>query len=271
MSDLRLRLIVTLARCVIFLVDETTLSLQKLRRNRGLSQPPLRHSLSPQSTLIPALHGHLDARLCIPPNPLAAVLICHGIGDRLSYWEDVQVQLAAFGMASLIFDYASYGNSTGSFSVQALREDTKAAYTSLRSATPGLPVFLLGFSMGTGVAADAVPSLLPPPAGLILCQPFVSFRAAAAEITHSRLLARIVPDVWKTVAYLPSLPIPLLIVHSDADRLLPLAHAETLYAASDQTKSWLSVPHGFSHPGGYLNPTLAYWDPILNFIKRHMH
>jgi alpha-beta hydrolase superfamily lysophospholipase len=269
LDDLRLRLWITLAKRSIFVIDETLLFISHLRR-RGTSQTVrLRHPFFPQPTTIPATHGQLDARLCVPPHPLASVLICHGIGDRLSYWEDVQIQLSAFGIASLIFDYASYGASTGSLSVQTLREDTQAAYAHLRAAAPGLSVFVLGFSMGTGVATDAVPYLSPPPAGLILCQAFTSLRAAAAQITRSTILSRLIPDVWNTAASLPALSVPLLIVHGDADRLFPLHHAHALHAA--QPAATLAEPPGFTHPGGYLTPTLVYWQPILNFIKQHLH
>jgi alpha-beta hydrolase superfamily lysophospholipase len=124
--------------------------------------------------------------------------------------------------------------------------------------------------MGTGVATDAAPHLTPAPTGLILCQPFISLRAAAAQITRSTLLARLIPKVWNTAATLPTLSIPLLIVHGDADTLFPLHHAHTLHAAA-APGAVLAIPPGFTHPGGYLSPTTAYWGHILNFIKHHMH
>ncbi|SFR96555.1 Lysophospholipase, alpha-beta hydrolase superfamily [Granulicella pectinivorans] len=266
LSDLRLRFWITLAKRLIYTVDDSLTFLRRLRHGRPPAGVP---GNNPVLLTIPTTHGYLDAQLGPASYPHAAILLCHGIGDRLSYWKGVQTQLSAHGIVSLIFDYASYGRSTGTLSVQTLREDTQAAYAHLRASAPGLPIFLLGFSMGTGIATEAIPHLSPAPAGLILCQPFLSLRAAAAQITRSHLLARLIPDVWNTAATLPSLSIPLLIVHGDADRLFPLHHAHTLHAA--QPAATLVIPPGFTHPGGYLNPTLTYWQPILNFIKRHMH
>jgi Serine aminopeptidase, S33 len=43
----------------------------------------------------------------------AALLICHGIGETVADWFTVQTFLAEHGVASLVFDYAGYGKSTG--------------------------------------------------------------------------------------------------------------------------------------------------------------
>jgi len=266
LSDLRLRFWIASSKRIIGWVDDGGLLIRHLRR---APRPPVRPYPHIQTLRIPTQHGSLDARLCLPNDtPTAALLICHGIGDRLVYWRKAQSLLREHNLVSLIFDYSGYGTSTGSISVASLRHDSQSAYTHLRTTLPAnTPVFLLGFSMGTGVATDATLTLDPAPAGLILCQPFRSLRSGAQEVVLSSLLARILPNVWRTAETIPLLKLPLLIVHSDADQLFPLAHAHAIHSAR-LANTELAIPTGFPHPGIYLNPTLAYWQPILDFINR---
>jgi pimeloyl-ACP methyl ester carboxylesterase len=266
LSDLRLRFWVASSMRIIALLDDGPSILRYLRPSGAPASsadpyPPI------EPIRIPTAHGSLDARLSLTPTPpRAAVLICHGIGDRLSYWRKAQALLFEYGIASLLFDYAGYGTSTGSISVDAFREDTKAAYAwLLQTLPPDTSIFLLGLSMGTGVAADAALHLTPAPRGLILAQPFRSLRAAAAEVTRSTLLARLIPDAWRTADIIHHLTIPLLLVHSDGDTLFPVAHSDSIHANARDSR--LAIPQGFAHNAVYLNPTLGYWQPILDFIE----
>jgi fermentation-respiration switch protein FrsA (DUF1100 family) len=134
--------------------------------------------------------------------------------------------------------------------------------------------------MGTGVAVDAAPILQPPPSGIILCEPFSSFRAAAIAVCNTvpllgpilRSMASTVPDIYRIAASIDRVRSPLLIVHSSADELFPVAMAQEIFVAavSDPTRpAELAVPHGFAHNDAYLNPSLGYWAPILHFIERN--
>ena len=207
-----------------------------------------------------------------PSPPQAGVLILHGIGDRLVYWANAQHLLDEEGFTSLIVHYAGYGRSTGPTTPHNLRADIHTAYTHLRTLLPtDTPVFVLGFSMGTGALADAANLLAPRPAGIILCQPFTSLRASAARIV-SPLLAHLLPDLWPTAKTLRLLPAPLLIVHTDADPLLPLSMAKEIEAQAATQSLYpvtLAIPTGFGHNDVYLHPRKGYWTPILDFLRRH--
>src|ERR1700731_1298725 len=101
----------------------------------------------------------LDALFVAPSRqPVhAAVLICHGIGEIVDHWVPAQQLLAANGIASLVFDYSGYGKSSGFVSAVQCEEDAVNAFRHLQSLVPSspvsIPVSMLGFSLGTGVAA----------------------------------------------------------------------------------------------------------------------
>jgi hypothetical protein len=66
----------------------------------------------------------LDAVLMKPRGETrVAVLICHGIGETVQHWFRVQQLLAANGVASLVFDYSGYGQSSGRFGAAQSRRD----------------------------------------------------------------------------------------------------------------------------------------------------
>jgi hypothetical protein len=216
----------------------------------------------------------LEATSFQPPDPpIAAVLIFHGIGERLSYWHSVQTLLAQHGIASLAFHYSGYGKSLGAITPDNLHRNAHDAYAALRQTVPAnTPIMLLGFSMGTAVAADVASHLSPPPQGLILCEGFPSLRDAATCVASSSFLALVLPDIWRTVDTIQTLTQPLLIVHSDSDRLFPTEFAHRIHrsALSHQIHPIeFFLARGFSHNEPYLNPRLTYWQPILDFISRH--
>ena len=271
LTDAGLRFWIILAKRAIQFLDDG--GFRSLRRKTVASTDPTLAQSQRTCLRIPTEHGELEAVLAVPRGgPTAGVLVFHGIGDRLSYWEDVQALLALSGIASLIFHYPDYGRSTGIFSVQGLRSASSAAYAALQANIPlRTPVFLLGFSMGTGIATDAACYLDREPNGLILCQPFRSLREGTVEVVRSRLVARLMPDVWRTVETVSDLPMPLLVVHSDGDKLFPTHHGLSVYEAA---RSGLAItvayssPSGFEHNQVYLRPSLGYWQPILDFMAR---
>jgi uncharacterized protein len=267
LATLRFRFFMTLAMRIISLHDEIYL---RAAARKGLV-------LSPATNLYSTIysHGQVLEAVSLQPSypPIAAVLIFHGIGEKLTYWQSVQTLLAQHGIASLVFHYSGYGKNPGAITPYNLHRNAHAAYAALLQIVPAnTPIFLLGFSMGTAVAADAASHLSPPAQGLILCEGFPTLREAAACIASSSLLARLLPDIWRTVDTVQTLTQPLLIVHSDSDGLFPADFAHRIYraASSQQTHPVeLFIATGFSHIEPYQNPRLAYWQPILDFISRH--
>lgn len=192
----------------------------------------------------------------------AAVLICHGIGEVVEQWAPIQQMLAARGVASLVFDYSGYGRSTGWPAPAQLEQDALAAHARLSELTP-LPVSVLGFSLGTGVATAILERVQAQ--RLVLCAGFTSFRAAARCVGVPRALARFVPPVWSAEAPLGSCTLPVLVVHSTHDRLFPAVMGETL-AGWCGTRGRFVLVRGQRHNEPFYKPTAAYWDPIADFL-----
>lgn len=195
-----------------------------------------------------------------------AVLILHGNGETLSSWARAQAFLRARGVSSLVFDYAGYGASTGEATVDNVTADARRVYAAFDARFAGQRRYVLGHSLGTGVALDAAPSLTPPPDGYVLSAPFPSARAAVAR--HGLIDARwtwLLPDVWNNVEAIGAVEAPVLVVRGADDPFVP-AEAAREVAASGTRTAYATLPEA-DHTTLFRAPSAQVWAPILAFIR----
>lgn len=93
-----------------------------------------------------------------PDRPVAIAVLSHGYAMNRSELSPLAVRLHQLGCASLVYDFRAHGKSgsamcgCGLFEV----EDVRAAVEYAKSRHPGVPVFLVGSSMGAAASALAV-------------------------------------------------------------------------------------------------------------------
>jgi uncharacterized protein len=195
----------------------------------------------------------------------AAILLCHGIGETVEQWFGVQQLLAANGVASLVFDYAGYGKSTGRPDWDQFELDAVAAFGALEKLAPQLPLSMLGFSLGSGVAVATIHQIAA--RRLILCEAFTSFRDAAASAWVPRALRKFVPPIWDAYRPLSACAVPVLIVHGEKDRLFPKAMAAELAGFCCPKAEVVLVPN-MTHNQPFRRPRLEYWGPIVEWVSK---
>jgi alpha-beta hydrolase superfamily lysophospholipase len=212
---------------------------------------------------IPSGGNLLHAAYVVPAAnpPKAALLICHGIGEIVSYWLPVQHLLAINGVASLVFDYSGYGCSTGSIDWTQCELDALAAFEYLQHLAPSTPLSLLGLSLGSGVAAAIVNQVGPK--RLFLCGAFTSFRAASCAICVPRFLSALVPPIWNAEEALRDCKLPVVIVHGEKDPLFPVHMASDLASICGSNAELIVVPN-LTHNEPFYHPRLSYWDLIIS-------
>jgi uncharacterized protein len=178
-------------------------------------------------------------------SPVGHVLFCHGnagnIADRLPH----AALLSAAGFDVLLFDYRGYGRSTGRPWEHGTYRDARAACRVLRE-QPGVDaarIIYLGESLGGAVALQLAVEL--PPVGLILQSSFTSVRDLA-RLHYRYIPAPLVPDAYPSLALIPRLRAPLLVVHGERDEIVPLSHGERLFEAAPEPKR-MHVVRGAGH------------------------
>ncbi len=204
----------------------------------------------------------LDARLLRPVGAAkATILICHGVGETIDHWFQVQKLLVECEVTSLVFNYSGYGRSTGRIGAEQCEEDTVAAFRFLKELLGEGPVCVVGYSLGSGIAAAVAEEVGAE--RLVLCAAYTSLRQAAGRIGVPAILTRRLRNRWNTEAALCTCGLPVLIVQGEKDRLFPPWMARRLAEACSSECELVVVP-GLSHNGPMYVPTLAYWSLIVS-------
>ncbi len=223
--------------------------------------------LSVAQYVIPSGKNQLDAVFAAPcsGSPQAAVLICHGIGEIVSQWFPIQRIFAENGIASLVFDYSGYGRSTGFIDWPQCEQDAVSAFELLQRIAPAVPISLLGFSLGTGVASAVINRVSAD--RLVLCGGYSSFRNAARSARIPSFLSALVPPIWSAADALREHSLPILIVQGDRDRLFPRQMGRDLLSCCGSQADLLVLP-ARSHNDPFYNPKPEYWGPIINWFSQ---
>jgi fermentation-respiration switch protein FrsA (DUF1100 family) len=184
------------------------------------------------------------------PEPRGALLFCHGNAGNVSHRLVAARAFRNMGLSVLLFDYRGYGRSDGRPSEEGTYLDAEAAYDWLRGR--GLAperIALYGESLGGGVAIEL--ARRREVACVLVESAFTSVPDLGAELYRwlpVRLLARIRYD---NAEKLGKLRVPLLLVHSPDDEIVPFAHAERLLALAREPKDLLRTEAGHND-GGFL-------------------
>lgn len=130
-------------------------------------------------------------------NPRAVIVALHGMNDYSNAFSMPAPWWAEHGIATYAYDQRGFGRSPNPGvwpGTEALRRDLADFVDVVRSRHPGVPVYVLGESMGGAVAITAFASESPPDAaGLILVAPAVwgwstlpfSYRATLWMTAHA--------------------------------------------------------------------------------------
>ncbi len=209
--------------------------------------------------------NQLDAVFVEPSSapPQAAVLICHGIGEIVSQWFPIQRIFAENNITSLVFDYSGYGRSTGFIDWAQCEQDAVSAFELLRHLAPRVPISVLGFSLGTGVAPAIINRVTAD--RLVLCAGFSSFRNAARAAWIPKFVSPLVPPIWSAADALRDSSLPILVVQGDRDRLFSARMGRELLSCCGSRAELLVLP-ARSHNEPFYKPQMNYWGPIISWL-----
>lgn len=180
------------------------------------------------------------------------VLISHGNAGSIEDRIGLLAALNAMGLGALVYDYRGFGRSTGRPSEEGTYLDAEAAYDALTGDLGISPkdVVLYGESLGGAVAVEL--ALRRPVGHLIVENTFTSLPDVAAGIypwLPVRWLARIRYDSDSKIG---GVGVPVMVIHSPQDELIPFAHGERLYTAANDPKQFLAT-RGGHNDGGFRN------------------
>jgi len=208
------------------------------------------------------------------PSAKGVVIQFHGNGANMTshflyvYW------LALEGYDVFTFDYRGYGGSGGMKSVPGSVADGAAALAYARQKAPGLPMVVIGQSLGGALALAS----LDRDGGkgvraMVLDSTFSSYRRVARLklAPHWQTWAlQWLPYVLISDRYAPAKlilrrpSVPLLQLHATGDPIVPYAEGRRLYGLAPGPKEFWDVPgnghtEAFGIQGAEFRPRLLKW------------
>jgi fermentation-respiration switch protein FrsA (DUF1100 family) len=233
--------------------------------SRGEDATPAAAGLAFEASTIRTADGEtLRAWLLPHPQPRASVLFFHGNGGNLSVWLPVLAGIHAQGYTVAAFDYRGYGLSTGAPSERGIYRDVDAVLAWwMPRQRPGTPIVLWGRSLGTTFAAYAATRTRA--AGLILESGFPDARSVIRDSPILLVLSYFASYRLPTAEYAGAAGCPILVMHGDADRVIPYAQGRALYEALPQPKRFATI-RGSDHNDLEPPDPARYWDAVGEFV-----
>lgn len=214
--------------------------------------------------LLPTSLGDTVGAFSAPASPSApgglAVLFTHGNAEDAGHQREFIARYAELGVSVLAVDFPGYGVSTGEPTEEGAYAAADAALDWLESRGfgPGR-VVLHGRSLGGAVAVDLAARRHV--AGVVLESTFTS----AFQVMIP--LAGLPGDRFTSLAKLPRVRAPALVVHGTRDEVVPFAHGERIFAAfpAGQARSWWV--EGAGHNDLLWVAGERYWEELAAFLE----
>ncbi len=176
-------------------------------------------------------------------------------------------------------DYRGYGQSTGAPDIEGALHDVETGLRWLAERQTDQPLFLLGQSLGGALGIALASEWVqrneqPKLNGVILDGTFSGFRYIAREKLNSFWLtwpfqyplSWTIPDDYEGVDGISGIaPVPVMIIHSIRDGIIPFHHGTRLYDAAEHPKEFLQTDT--PHAATFVIP--AYREAVLEFMDEN--
>ncbi|WP_144777888.1 alpha/beta hydrolase [Marinobacter maritimus] len=211
--------------------------------------------------------------------PKGTVYFLHGNAQNISSHLLNIAWLPAEGYNVFTIDYRGYGKSTGAPDIEGALHDSETGLRWLvnKPDVQNAPIFLLGQSLGGALGLTLASEWVqrnetPEINGVVLDGTFSGFRGIAKEkLSEFWLtwplqipLSWTIPNEYEGVDQIANIsPVPVMVIHSVRDGIIPFHHGQSLYEAASEPKQFLQTdtPHGAT----FIIP--AYKNSVLEFLR----
>lgn len=181
----------------------------------------------------------------LPRSAPKAVVVCfHGNADNISWNLDLYRTWYNLGAEIIAFEYRGYLDTKGDPSETGIDRDLAVLADSLRIWYPdkSTKIVAMGRSLGGAVAAKL--ASIYPIDGLILESTF----STMSDVAHERFpflpVGLLLRERYDSEAIVKKLSIPLMIIHSTSDEVIPFHLGRKLYNAANEPKEFVEIQGG---------------------------
>jgi len=200
------------------------------------------------------------------------ILFCHGNGGNISNRISYLPIFRELGLATFLFDYRGYGKSGGTPSEEGTYADVEAAwqYLTQERQIPPQKIIIYGESLGGAIASYLAQKISQPngnnnAGALVLASTFTSISDRAAELYPFMPIRFLSRFSYNSIERLPSIKIPVLVIHSIDDEIIPFHHGDRNFQVANQPKNLVKLRG--DHNGGFLDSLETYRNGLNEFIQ----
>ena len=198
--------------------------------------------------------------------PNGTIVLFHGNGgtafDRGFYMEP----LTRLGFRVILAEYPRYGGRPGKVGEKPFvadgMETTRLAYEQY-----GEPLYLLGESLGCGVAGGVAKNTTTPIAGIILITPWDTLASVAKSLFPFLPVSMLLTDKYDNMENLKAFRGNISVVGAERDEILPVKHAHSLYAALPEGQKRMWLIKGAGHNDWPFHTDASLFREITEFVN----
>jgi pimeloyl-ACP methyl ester carboxylesterase len=183
-----------------------------------------------------------------------------GAADRTYYIQ----ALEPLGYRVILAEYPGYGGRKGKLGEASFVGDAKETVR-IASEQSGKPIYLLGESLGCGVAAAVAGQSKDRIRGVILITPWDTLLSVAKEKFPWLPVQWFLTDTYDSVGNLKAFPGRIAIAGSERDEVIPVHHAQTLFKSlAGEKRMWLIKGAGHNDWIDLVGP--VWWREITDYV-----
>ncbi|MGF6937044.1 pimeloyl-ACP methyl ester carboxylesterase [Paraburkholderia sp. UCT70] len=196
--------------------------------------------------------------------PLGTFILYHGNAESAENKLPLADVFVRSGYRAVLVEYPGHGKRPGTRTMKAAMTASRSALAESRAQWGG-PIFLVGESLGAGMAAQAILGEESVVAGALLITPWDSLASVASEKLRLFPVRWILHDHFDAVAALERYTGPLVVVGAANDTLIPVWHAERL--ALEHPHAQFMLLRDAGHDDWFSSMTADRWQQALRLLK----
>jgi uncharacterized protein len=197
-------------------------------------------------------------------SPHGTAVIYHGNAESAEDKLPLASVFVHAGYRVLLVEYPGYGRRDGARTMKAALDASRIALSSAKAQWQE-PIFLVGESLGAGMAAQAVSGEESSVAGVLLITPWDSLASVAAEKITWFPVRWMLHDPFDSVDALKRFEGPVVVIGAAHDAVIPLRHAERLARLHPQAQ-FLLLPDA-DHNSWFDSMTTERWQKVLSWMQ----
>ena len=193
----------------------------------------------------------------------ATAIVFHGNAGHAGHRAYYATALGPLGLRVILAEYPGYGARGGEVGERSLVDDAERT-VALAHRLHGAPVWVIGESLGAGVAAAAVARQRDKVAGLLLITPWDRLEHVAAHHYPWLPVRWLLRDRYDSAGHLASFGRPVMVAVAERDAIVPARFGAALYEQLSDPKR-LVVVEGAGHNDWVEHLKDGWWREAISF------